>query len=121
MVQIDKEAKRQKSKLDKSKATMEWRNPIRIKDCEEESSSSSMSMYNLDSNREYLEVPSNRSPTVVIHDVPLPMHMEEVHSSPLMEKFRLKGIIWFKNKIILPVIISRKYFVPLLSTFAGIK
>ena len=34
MVQIDKEAERQKSKLEKSKATLERRNPIRIEDYE---------------------------------------------------------------------------------------
>ena len=45
-----------------------------------------MSMYNLDLNKEYLDVPSHRSPTVILHDAPLPMHLEEVHSSPVMEK-----------------------------------
>ena len=49
MVQINKKAERKKSKLEKSKDSMEQRNPIRVKDCEEESSSSSMSMYILDS------------------------------------------------------------------------
>ena len=44
-----------------------------------------MSMYNLDSDGEDCDVPSYRYPTVIIHDVPLPMHMEEVHSSPIME------------------------------------
>ena len=33
-----------------------------------------------------LDGPSNRSPTIVIHDAPLPLHMEEVHSSPIMDK-----------------------------------
>lgn len=65
---------------------MEWRNPIRIEDCEEDSSSSSMSMYNLDSYGEDSYGLSNRSPTIVIHDALLPLHMEEVHSSPIMEK-----------------------------------
>ena len=59
MVQIDKEAKRQKCKLDKNKSSMERRNPIRIEDCEEDSSSSSMSMYNLDSDGDDLDGPSN--------------------------------------------------------------
>ena len=90
MVQINKEAKRHKSKLGKSRATTKRRNLTRIKDEEEESSSSSMSMYNLDSDREYLDVPSHQYPTIVIHDSPLPMHMEEVHSSPIMEKFMSK-------------------------------
>ena len=86
MVQIDKEDERQKSKLEKIKATIERRNPIRIKDCEEGSSSSSMSMYIIDSDGEDLDVPSHQSPTIIILDAPLPMHLEEVHSSPIMEK-----------------------------------
>ena len=45
-----------------------------------------MSIYNLDLDREYSNVPSHQSPTVIIHDAPLPMHLEEVHSSPVMEK-----------------------------------
>ena len=45
-----------------------------------------MSMYNLDSDREYLDVPSHRYPIIINHDAPLPMHLEEVHSSPVMEK-----------------------------------
>ena len=45
-----------------------------------------MSMYNLDSDGEDLDVPSHRSPTIIIHDAPLPMHLEEVHSSPITEK-----------------------------------
>jgi hypothetical protein len=65
---------------------MEWNNPIRVEDYEESSSSSSMSMYNLDSDGEYSKVPSNQSPTIVLHDAPLPMHLEEVHSSHITEK-----------------------------------
>ena len=45
-----------------------------------------MSMYNLDLDGEDSNVPSNQSPIIVIHDAPLPMHMEEVHSSPITEK-----------------------------------
>jgi hypothetical protein len=45
-----------------------------------------MSMYSLDSNGEDSNIPSNRSPTYVLHPAPLPMHMEEVHSSPIIEK-----------------------------------
>lgn len=65
---------------------MEWIDPIRIEDYEEETSYSSMSMYNLDGDVEESDVPSNQSPTLVIHDAPLPVHMEEVHSSPIIEK-----------------------------------
>ena len=43
-------------------------------------------MYNFDSDGEYSDGSSNQSPTIVIHDAPLPMHLEKVHSSPIMEK-----------------------------------
>ena len=49
-----------------------------------------MSMYSLDSDGENSDVPSHRSPTVIIHDAPLPMHMEEVHSSPITENVSSK-------------------------------
>ena len=84
MTKIDKEAEIKKSIADKSKDTIEWKNIIRIKDVEESSSSSSMSMHNLDSYKEDLEVPSHRSPTLI--EAPLPDNLEEVHSSPAMEK-----------------------------------
>ena len=45
-----------------------------------------MSMYILDSGGDDSDVPSRRSPTVIIHDASLPMHMEEFHCSPIMEK-----------------------------------
>jgi hypothetical protein len=76
MTQIDKEAKIQKVKAEKIKASIERINIIWIKDEEEESSSSSMSMYNLDLDKEDSNVPSHRSPTVILHDAPLPMHLE---------------------------------------------
>lgn len=72
--------------MEKNKASMERRNPIRIKYCEEDSSSSSMSMYTLDLDGDDSVGSSNQSPPIVIHDSPLPLHMEEVHSSPIMEK-----------------------------------
>ena len=78
MVQIEKETERYKSKMEKNIATMERKNPLRVKDYEEASSSSSMSTYNLYSNWEYLDVPSNQYPTVVLHDARRLMHMEEV-------------------------------------------
>ena len=55
---------------------------------EESSSSSSMSMNNLDSNIEDSEVPSRQSPTLI--EAPLPKHLEEVHSSPATEKILSK-------------------------------
>ena len=45
-----------------------------------------MSMYNLNSNNEDLEVQSHLSPTLILQDLPLLGNLEEVHSSPIMEK-----------------------------------
>ena len=39
----------------------------------------------LDSDQKYLDVPSHRSPTLILQDAPLPMHLEEVHSSLVMK------------------------------------
>ena len=86
MVHIDKENQIKKSKVEKNKASTEQRNLIWIEDEEEESSSSSMSMYNLDLDGEDSNIPSHQSPIVIVHDAPLPIHLEEVHSSPIMEK-----------------------------------
>ena len=90
MIKIDKEAKIQKSIVEKSRVAIERKNSIRIEDTQE-SSSSSMSMYNLDSDKEDLEVPSHRSPTLILQDAPLPMHLKEVHSSPVIEKIPSEG------------------------------
>ena len=43
-------------------------------------------MYNLDSNKEDSKVPSHRYPTLILQDAPLPMHLEEIHSSTVTEK-----------------------------------
>ena len=45
-----------------------------------------MCMYNLNSNKEYSNVPSHRSPTLILQGAPLAMHLKEVHSSPVIEK-----------------------------------
>jgi hypothetical protein len=84
MIKINKETKIKKAIAEKSRAAIEQNNIIRIKDVEESSSSSSMSMYILDSDKEYSEVPSRRSPTLI--EAPLPEHLEEVHSSPATKK-----------------------------------
>ena len=44
-----------------------------------------MFMYNINLNKEDSDVPTHRSPTIILHNTPLPMHLEEVHSSPIME------------------------------------
>ena len=54
-----------------------------------------MSMYNLDLDKDDLDVPSHRSPTLILQHSTLPMHLEEVHSSPIMEK-----ILFERNSVI---------------------
>ena len=49
-----------------------------------------MSMHRLDSNNEDSKVPSHLSPTLILQDVPLPRHLEEVHSSLVTEKISSK-------------------------------
>ena len=48
MMQVYKEAERQKAKIEKNRATIEQKILPRFKDCEEELSFSSISMYSLD-------------------------------------------------------------------------
>ena len=48
------------------------------------------SMYSLDSDKDYLDIPSHQSPTAILHDAPLPMNFEEVKSSPVMDKIPSK-------------------------------
>jgi hypothetical protein len=86
MIQIDKEGERQKPKMEKNKAATKRKILPKVKYYEEGSSSSSMSMCILDSDREDSYVTSNQSPTIDFHDAPLPMHMEEVYSSPITKK-----------------------------------
>ena len=45
-----------------------------------------MSMYSLDLDKEDSYFPSHLSPIVILHDSTLPMHLEEVHSSPVTKK-----------------------------------
>ena len=40
----------------------------------------------LDSDQEDSTMPSHRSPTLILQDAPLPVHLEEVHSPPVTEK-----------------------------------
>lgn len=58
MNKIDKEVEIRKSIVEKSRSTIEWKNIIRIEDVEKSSSSYSMSMYNLDFDKEDSEMPS---------------------------------------------------------------
>ena len=83
MTKINKEVEIKQAIAKKNRVAIERKNIIRIKDVEESSSSSSMSMYSLDSDREDSEVPSCQYPTLI--EAQLPEHQEEVHSSPTME------------------------------------
>ena len=48
MIQVDKEVERQRANIEKNKVTIERNILPRVEDCEENLSSSSMSMYSLD-------------------------------------------------------------------------
>jgi hypothetical protein len=72
--------------MERSKAAMEWNILPSVEDYEEDSSSSSMSMYNLDFDGEDSYFLLNRTPHIVLHNAPLPMLVEELHSSHITEK-----------------------------------
>ena len=36
--------------------------------------------------QEYSDIPSHQYPTLILPDAPPPMHLEEVHTSPVTEK-----------------------------------
>ena len=78
MSQMDKEAELKKAIEVKNKVSSEWLNIVRIED-EESSSSSSMSLYNIDSNEKDSEISSRRYPTLI--ETQVPEQPEEVHSS----------------------------------------
>ena len=86
MSKIDKEAKIKKDIDEKNRAASEPKNLIKIEGVEESSSSSSMSMYSIDYDREDSEVPSHRSPTLI--EAQFPENQEEVHSYPTTEKIK---------------------------------
>ena len=83
MSQIDKEAELKRALELKHKVSSKQINIVRIED-EESSSSYSMSLYNIESNRKDSKVSSRRSPTLI--EVKIPDKLEEVHSSPTTDK-----------------------------------
>ena len=84
MTKVDKEAKIQRAIDEKNRAAIDWKDIIRIEDREESSSSSSMLVNILNSDQENSVVPSHQSPTLI--EALFPKHLEEVHSSPVMNK-----------------------------------
>ena len=87
MFEIDKEVEQERAIEEKSKVSSERLNIVRIDD-EESSSSSSMSLYSIESNGKDSEVSSRRTPTLVENQVP--QQVEEVHSYLTMEKNQSK-------------------------------
>ena len=83
MSQIDKEAEQKKAIEVKCKTSGGKLSIVRIDD-EESSSSSSMSLYNIESNEKHSEVSSRRTPTMIENQVP--EQLDEVHSSPTADK-----------------------------------
>ena len=83
MSQIDKEVEQKRAIEVISKVLSERLNIVRIDD-EESSSSSSMSLYNIESNGKDSKVSSRRTPTLVENQVP--EQFEEVRSYPTTEK-----------------------------------
>jgi hypothetical protein len=103
--------------MERNKATMERNILPRVKDYEEDSSSSSMSLYSLDLNGEDLEFLSNWTPIVVLYNAPLPMHVEEVHSSPITEKVSSQRHYVVQEEDHPSSYILKKYLVLSISTF----
>ena len=83
MSQIDKEAQQKKAIKVKRKTSSGKLSIVRIDD-EESSSSSSMSLYNIESNEKHLEVSSRITPTMIEDQVP--ETLDGVHSSPTTDK-----------------------------------
>ena len=83
MSQIDKEAEQKKAIAVQSKVSSERLNIVSI-DSEESSSSSSTSLYSIESHGKDLEVSSRRTPTLVENQVP--EQLEEVHSYSTTDK-----------------------------------
>ena len=83
MSQFDKEVEQKRAIEVKSKVSSKQLDIVRIED-EESSSSSSMSLYNIESNEKDSEVSSRRSPTLI--ETQVPEKPEEVHSSPTTDK-----------------------------------
>ena len=70
IIQIDKEVERQKSKIEKKKVATKRNILLRVEDCEEDSSSSSMLMYNLDSSEKCVD--GGKNPSQQRETLPVP-------------------------------------------------
>ena len=84
---MDKEAELKKAIEVKNKGSSEWVNIVSI-EYQESSSSSSMSLYSIESDKRDLEISSRQTPTLVGTQVP--EQPEEVHSSSTTDKNQRK-------------------------------
>jgi hypothetical protein len=71
--------------LKRSKEITKWKMLPRIDDHDKDTSSS-ISMYDIDSNDEGTEFISSQTPSIVIKSTPPPMNDEEINISPITEK-----------------------------------
>jgi hypothetical protein len=83
MSQIDKEVEQKKAIEVKCKTSSGKLSVVRIDD-EESSSSSSMSLYNIESNEKHSEVSSRRTPIMIENQVP--EQLDEVRTSLTADK-----------------------------------
>ena len=84
MSKVNKEADLKRTIEKTHKVASEHDNIVRTEVEEESSSSSSMTMYSIESNRQDLEVSSHQTTTLI--EVQIPDKHEEVHSSLTMYK-----------------------------------
>ena len=86
MIKVDKEAEIQKVDNERSKSIIEQKMLPRIDDQDKDISSSSLSMYGIDSDDEGIEFVSIQTPSIIIKITPPPMNDEEINNSPITEK-----------------------------------
>ena len=84
MSKVDKEVELKRAIEERNKVSSEQDNIVRIEVQEESSSSSSMSMYNIESEKKGSKVSSHRSPTML--EVQIPDKHKGVHSSTTTNK-----------------------------------
>jgi hypothetical protein len=100
MIQVDKEVERQKVDIERSKAITKRKMLPRINDQDKDTSSSSVSMYDIDFDDEGTEFVSSQTPSIVRQITPLRINDEEINSSPITEKIPSKRHCFVNSMII---------------------
>ena len=85
MIQVDKEFERQKLDIERSKAITKWKMLLRIDD-QDKDTSSSVSMYDIDSNDEGSKFVSSRTPSIVRQITPPLVNDKEIKILPITKK-----------------------------------